>query len=101
MLCQAGREAGGGDLGPVITVMGAHRAGWLLQSLGRGTHRDTVRLMTQGVAGADCELLHHCTPSHCSPTFPSFFSNNYTSYTQDTRRQLDRMRQILGTHVVY
>ena len=60
VLCEAGHQAAGGDLGPVIAVLGAHRAGWMLESLRLGSHRDTVRAVTSGVAGSDCQHLYPC-----------------------------------------
>ena len=61
VLCQAGQQAAGGEFGGAIAVLGGHRAGWLVESLGLGYHRDTVRAVTEGVAGRDCEQLHPCS----------------------------------------
>ena len=60
VLCEAGQQAGGGQLGPVIAVVGAHRAGWMLESRRAGSHRATVRAVTRGVAGGDCGQLYPC-----------------------------------------
>ena len=60
VLCDAGHQAAEGELGPVIAVLGAHRAGWLFERLGVGSHRATVRAVTRGVAGGDCGQLYPC-----------------------------------------
>ena len=93
VLCQAGREAAGGELGGVIAVLGAHRAGWLLQSLGHSSHRETVRAVTEGVVGRDCQLLHHCRLSSTS--------SRYSEAPDSGRIQLSRMRGILREHISY
>ena len=93
VLCQAGREAAGGELGGVIAVLGAHRAGWLLQSLGHSSHRETVRAVTEGVVGRDCELLHHCGLSSTS--------SSHSEAPDRGRLQLSRMRGILRDHISY
>ena len=63
VLCDAGHQAAEGELGPVIAVLGAHRAGWLFERLGVGSHRATVRAVTRGVAGGDCGQLYPCQHS--------------------------------------
>ena len=87
VLCGAGQQAARGELGPVIAVLGAHRAGWMFERLAVGSHRATVRAVTRGVAGEDCELLYPCS-SDLLPT------NSRAGIARD-REQLERMRQHL------
>ena len=88
VLCEAGHQAGGGHLGPVIAVLGAHRAGWMLESRRAGSHRATVRAVTRGVAGLQCDQLYPCQhPGHHS---------HHSQQSQGPARamaQLERMRR--------
>ena len=85
VLCEAGREAARGELGPVIAVLGAHRAGWMFERLAVGSHRATVRAVIRGVAGEDCQQLYPCTALPLG-------TNSRAGLARD-RAQLERMRQ--------
>ena len=91
VLCEAGQQAGGGQLGPVIALLAAHRAGWMFESRRAGFHRATVRAVTRGVAGLHCDQLypchHHRHHSH---------HRHHGHHSQDPARamaQLKRIRQ--------
>ena len=87
VLCGAGQEAAQGELGPVIAVLGAHRAGWMFERLEVGSHRATVRAVIRGVAGEDCQQLYPCTALPLG-------TNSRTGLARDRdRAQLERMRQ--------
>ena len=88
VLCEAGHQAGGGDLGPVIAVLAAHRAGWMFESRRVGSHRDTVRAVTRGVAGLHCDQLYPCQHSG--------HHSHHSQGSDLTRAQLERIRQHLG-----
>ena len=87
VLCGAGQQAAQGELGPVIAVVGAHRAGWMFERLAVGSHRATVRAVTRGVAGEDCELLFPCKLD--------ILQYNSRAGLARNREQLERMRQHL------
>ena len=92
VLCEAGQEAARGDLGPVIAVLGAHRAGWMLESRRVGSHQETVRAVTRGVAGQHCHTLYPCHLHHGQPQHPGHHSQDLGLATA----QLERIRQHLG-----
>ena len=83
VLCDAGHQAAEGELGPVIAVLGAHRAGWLFERLGVGSHRATVRAVTRGVAGLHCDQLYPC--QHHS---------HHRHHSQDPARAMAHLRRI-------
>ena len=88
---QAGHQAGGGELGPVIAVLAAHRAGWMFESRRVGSHRDTVRAVTRGVAGLHCDQLYPCQhPGHHS------HHSHHSQGSDLPRAQLERIREQLG-----
>ena len=91
VLCEAGEEAGGGQFGGVIAVLGAHRAGHMLETLRLGSHRATVRAVTEGVAGQECNLLYPCSLS---------LRSHSRGRGRGQGGQLDRLRYILSRHEV-
>ena len=89
VLCEAGEEAGRGQLGGVIAVVGAHRAGHMLETLRLGSHRAVVRAVTEGVAGQECDLLYPCT-----------LSLRRQPRGRGQGGRLDRFRYILSRHEI-
>ena len=86
VLCEAGREAARGELGPVIAVLGSHRAGWMLESRRVGSHRATVRAVTRGAAGLHCHDLYPCL--HQSDLDPG----QHSQHSGRARAELERIR---------